>query len=259
MEWSSVSGSLSSICYRAGGFRRRSHRRHHHSITHYRATFKSGKGTPLFTPLFTHSTTPPLHFTGEPAHFFYPPTRILDWAGTIMMDKVFVLDFITRRVFLVTSERKELITGLLVQSTLTDTSSVQQSKNHETLHTNFLVGVGSLRQICTKGAKLPVFVSDRLSTIVRGELWTLDVWNRIIIFYHVPFCRNESWGYRTGTPFWHTPCLRVAVTWQDDYDYDIMILFLCLSYFFLSFCCYELNYAFFTNIRIRKRKEKMFH
>jgi len=45
-----------------------------------------------------------------------------------MMDKVFVLDFITRRVFLVTSERKELITGLLVQSTLTDTSSVQQYK-----------------------------------------------------------------------------------------------------------------------------------
>jgi len=231
------------------------HRRHHHSITHYRATFKSEKGTPLFT----HSTTPPLHFTGEPAHFFYPPTRILDWAGTIMMDKVFVLDFITRRVFLVTSERKELITGLLVQSTLTDTSSVQRTKNRETLHTNFLVGVGFhadkyARRVQSYPFLFPI-VSPQSSEESFG-LWTSGIESSFSTMF--PFVETKAGD---TVPVLRFDTHHVCESRLHDKTIMTMTSWFCfyvsLTFFFPFLLWAKL--CIFTNIRIRKRKEKLFH
>lgn len=235
------------------------HRRHHHSITHYRATFKSGKGTPLFTPLFTHSTTPPLHFTGEPAHF--STLQLGYWTGLeqLWWNKVFKLDFITRRVFLVTSERKELITGLLVQSTLTDTSSVQRTKNRETLHTNFLVGVGFhadkyARRVQSYPFLFPI-VSPQSSEESFG-LWTSGIESSFSTMF--PFVETKAGD---TVPVLRFDTHHVCESRLHDKTIMTMTSWFCfyvsLTFFFPFLLWAKL--CIFTNIRIRKRKEKLFH
>jgi len=151
------------------------------------------------------------------------------------------------------SERQELLSGLSVQSSLSDTSSVQHTQ--KSCDTNFLVGLGSMRTNMHEGCKATRFCfRSSLHNRQRSALR----FGRLQSNHHFPPTSFLStldnwgfWGFRTGAPFWHTH--HVCESRLRGYDYDVMISFY-VSYFFLPLFLFLLwaKLCIFTKGRERK-------